>query len=241
ARWSPRPPEYYCALWPLLLVPAVLLRHRHADEARLPQLARELAVEAAPGERALGGAAAAQLAGEEVADLLADLLRLQGKLAQGEVEGGHRGVLLAEDGAGDDHAVDLRGSLPDPAHARLAVPALQRELLAHAVASVDLHGGVDDVADHLARVELGDGGFDARVLASAGLPRALPDEPARGADLDHGVREHPLDGLALREGRTEGGALLGVLHRHLVGGHRHPEIAGRVREALLHEEIEGEV
>src|SRR5262249_62246095 len=106
------------------LGPAVLLRPRHADEARLAELARELAVEAAPGERALGGAAAAQLAGEEIADLLADLLRLQGKLAQGEVEGGHGRVLLAEDGAGNDHAVDFRGALADPPYARLAIPAL---------------------------------------------------------------------------------------------------------------------
>src|SRR5499425_2220458 len=233
--------EDYVALQRRPLVAAVLLRPRHADEARLAELARELAVEAAPGERALGGAAAAQLAGEAIADLLADLLRLQGKLAQGEVEGGHGRVLLAEDRASDDHAVDFRGALADPAYSRLPVPTLQGELLAHPVAPVDLHGGVDDAAEHLARVELGDGGLDARVLAAVGLPRAFPNEPARGADLHHGVREHPLDGLALRERRPEGGALLGVLHGHPVGGHRHPEVAGGVREALLHEEIEGEV
>src|SRR5499425_1995293 len=233
--------EDHVALQRRPLVSAVLLRPRHADEARLAEPARELAVEAAPGQRALGGAAAAQLAGEKIADLLADLLRLQGKLAQGEVEGGHGRVLLAEDRASDDHAVDFRGALADPAYSRLAIPALERELLAHPVAAVDLHGGVNDAAEHLARIELGDGGLDARILAAVGLPRALPDEPARGADLHHGIRQHPLDGLALREGRPEGGALLGVRHRHPVGGHRHPEVAGRVRETLLHEEIEGEV
>src|SRR3990172_6075573 len=71
------------------LVAAVLLRPRHADEAGLAQLAREVAVEAAPGERALGRARPAERAGEEVAYLLTDLLRLRGKLAQLEVEGGH--------------------------------------------------------------------------------------------------------------------------------------------------------
>src|SRR5215467_14240374 len=233
--------EDHVALQRRPLVSVVLLRPRHADEPRLPELAREFPVEATPGERALGGAAAAQLAGEEVADLLADLLCLQGKLAQREVEGGHGRVLLAEDRASDDHAVHLRRPLADATHARLPVPALQGELLAHPVAPVDLHGGVDDAAEHLARVELGDGGLDARVLTAVGLPRAFPNEPARGADLHHGVREHPLDGLALRERRPEGGALLRVLHRHPVGGHRHPEVAGGVREALLHEEIEGEV
>src|SRR5215813_6047029 len=175
--------ENHVALQRRPLVPAVLPRPRHGDEACLPEPARELAVEAAPGERALGGAAAAQLAGEEIADLLADLLRLQGKLAQGEVEGGHGRVLLAEDGAGNDHAVDFRGALADPPYARLAIPALERELLAHPVAAVDLHGGVNDAAEHLARIELGDGGLDARVLAAVGLPCALPDGPARGADL----------------------------------------------------------
>src|SRR5215470_93795 len=196
--------EDHVALQRRPLVSVVLLRPRHADEARLPELAREFPVEATPGERALGGAAAAQLAGEEIADLLADLLCLQGKLAQREVEGGHGRVLLAEDRASDDHAVHLRRPLADATHARLPVPALQGELLAHPVAPVDLHGGVDDAAEHLARVELGDGGLDARVLTAVGLPRAFPNEPARGADLHHGVREHPLDGLALRERRPEG-------------------------------------
>src|SRR5262249_62085098 len=165
------------------LAPAVIPAQRPADKPPRAEPARELAVEAAPGQRTLGGATIPQLAVEEIADLFADLLCLQGKLAQREVEGGHGRVLLTEDGASDDHAVNLRGPLADAAHARLPVPALQRKLLAHPVAPVDLHGGVDDAAEHLARVELGDGGLDARVLTAVGLPRAFPDEPARGADL----------------------------------------------------------
>src|SRR5207247_6635244 len=62
----------------------------------------------------------------------------------------------SEERARDDHAVHLRGPLADAAHARLAIPALQRELLGDAVAAVDLHGGVDHAAEHLARVQLGD-------------------------------------------------------------------------------------
>src|SRR5262249_59414083 len=120
-----------------------------------------LAVEAAPGARALGGAAAAQLAGEEIADLLADLLRLQGKLAQGEVEGGHGRVLLAEDGAGNDHALDFRWSLADPADSRLAIPALERELLANPLAAAVLPSGVNFAAESPAPVELGRLGVDA--------------------------------------------------------------------------------
>src|SRR2546425_86090 len=87
----------------------------------------------------------------------------------------------AEQRAGDHHAVHLGGALADPTHARLAIPAFQRELLGHTVAAVDLDGAVDDAAEDLARVDLGDRGLHARVLAAVGLPRAVPDEPARGA------------------------------------------------------------
>src|SRR4029453_4706539 len=120
----------------------------------------------------------------------------------------------AEERAGDDHEVDLRRPLADSAHARLAVPALERELLRHAVGAVNLHGGVDDAPQHLARVELGHRRLDARVLAAVGLPGTVPDDVAARANLDLGVGEHPLDGLALAERRTERGALLGVRDRH---------------------------
>src|SRR5262245_32649075 len=147
----------------------------------------------------------------------------------------------AEQRARDDHAVNLGRPLADTAHARLAVPALEGEFLRHAVGAVDLHGGVDDAAQHLARVELGHRRLDPRVLAAIGLPGAVPDDVAAGADLHLGVRQHPLDGLALAERRAERGALLGVHDRHAMRGDGHPEVAGRVREAVLHQKIEGEV
>ena len=135
----------------------------------------------------------------------------------------------------------LRRALADAPHPGLAVPALQRKLLRHAVAAVDLHGRVDDAPEHLARVELGDRGLDTGVLAAVGLPGALPDEPAAGADLDLGVGQHPLNGLALAERDPERRALLGMRDRHAMGGHRHPEIRRRVREAILHEQVEGDL
>src|SRR5712664_4674435 len=79
-------------------------------------------------------------------------------------------ALPAEERARDDHAVHFRRALADAAHARLAIPALEGELLGDAVAAVDLDGGVDDASEHLARVELGDGGLYPRVLAAVGLP-----------------------------------------------------------------------
>src|SRR5262245_39022185 len=147
----------------------------------------------------------------------------------------------AEERARDDHAVNLGRPLADAAHARLAVPALERKFLRDAVGAVDLHGGVDDAAQHLARVELGHRRLDPRVLAPVGLPGAVPDDVAARADLDLGVGEHPLDGLALAERRAERGALLGVGDRHAVRGDGDAQIASRVREAVLHQEVEGQV
>src|SRR6185436_4022487 len=141
----------------------------------------------------------------------------------------------------DDHAVHFGGAFTDAAHAGLPVPALQREFLGDAVAAVDLDGGVDDATEHLARVQLGHRGFHARVLAAIGLPRPRPDDPAAGAELHLGVRQHPLDGLALGQGLAEGGALLGMRDGHAMRRHRHPEIAGGVGETVLHQEIEGEI
>src|SRR2546430_16951024 len=90
----------------------------------------------------------------------------------------------------------LGRALADATHARLAIPAFQRELLGHPVAAVDLDGAVDDAAEDLARVDLCDRGLHARVLAAVGLPRAVPAEPARGAQLHLAVVVRPLDRLA---------------------------------------------
>src|SRR2546422_832811 len=147
----------------------------------------------------------------------------------------------SEQRARDDHAVHLRGPLADAAPARLAIPALQRKLLGHAVAAVDLHGGVYHAAEHLARVQLGDRRLHARVLAAIGLPRALPDQPAARAQLDLRVGEHPLDRLALAQLLAERLALLGVLDGHAMRGDGDPEVRRGVREAILHEEVERQV
>src|SRR4029453_9825162 len=70
----------------------------------------------------------------------------------------------------------FRRPLADAPHAGLAIPALARELFGHPVAAVDLDGRVDHAAQHLARIELGDGSLDARILPAVGLPGALPDD-----------------------------------------------------------------
>src|SRR5262245_17659434 len=104
--------------------------------------------------------------------------------------------------------MDFGRPFADATHAGLAIPALERKLLRPAVAAVDLHGRVDDASEHLARIELRDRRFHARVLAPVRFPGAVPDEIAARADLDFRVGEHPLDRLALRELLAEGLALL---------------------------------
>src|ERR1700746_327201 len=57
--------------------------------------------------------------------------------------------------AGDDHALDFAGALPDPLDAELAEEALGH-VLAHVAASAEnLDGAVGDPARHLRGVELG--------------------------------------------------------------------------------------
>src|SRR5439155_12856932 len=57
--------------------------------------------------------------------------------------------------AGDDHALDLAGALPDPLDAKLAEKALG-DVLAHVAAAAEhLDGAVGDAARHLRAVELG--------------------------------------------------------------------------------------
>src|SRR4029453_5769934 len=120
---------------------------RHADPAALPHAPREVAVEPAPGARALRPAVLGQLLLEEGADLVTQRLRLGRKRGQLEVECRHDGLLnLPEQGSRDDHAMYFRRPLADAPHAGLAIPALQRELLGHPVAAMDLDGRVDHAA-----------------------------------------------------------------------------------------------
>src|SRR6266851_3274530 len=131
----------------------------------------------------------------------------------------------AQQVARDHHPMHFRGAFADPADARLAVPSLERKLLAHAIAAVDLHRAVDHAPQRLARIQFRDRRFHPRVLAAVGLPRAVPGKPSGRAQLDLGVREHPLDRLAARQQLAEGLALLGMSDRHPKRRHADADIA----------------
>src|SRR5690349_7190631 len=97
----------------------------------------------------------------------------------------------------------LAGTFADSADARLAIPSLDRKFLADAVTAMNLHRAIDHAAEHLTRIELCDRRLGAKVLTAVGLPRALPRQPSRGAQLDLRIREHPLYRLPLREQLAE--------------------------------------
>src|SRR5208283_790999 len=140
--------------------------------------------------------------------------------------------------AGDHHSMHFARAFADPADSRLAVPALDGELLADAVAAVNLHGAIDHAAEHFARIELCDRRLGAEILAAIGLPRSFPRQPPRRAQLDLRIREHPLYRLPFGEQFAEGAALLGMIDRHPERSHTHPDVARRVRKAQASQQIE---
>src|SRR5581483_10424058 len=82
----------------------------------------------------------------------------------------------AQDLAGDHHALDLARALADPADAHFAIPALERQVLGHAHAAMDLHGAVDDPSAAFRSGELGDRRLDAERQAAARLLGGLQRE-----------------------------------------------------------------
>src|SRR5215472_9871967 len=147
----------------------------------------------------------------------------------------------AEQRARDDHPMNFRGSFADSPHARLAVPSLQRQLLAHPVAAMNLHGAIDHLAQHLAGIQFRNRSFGAKVLLAVGLPRAVPGEPARRAQLNRRVRQHPLDRLASCEQLAEGAAPLRVRDRHSQGRHPDADVARRIWKPQACQEVQAQV
>ncbi len=132
------------------------------------------------------------------------------------------------------------GPFADAANAHLAVPALQGEVLGHAIAAVDLDRAVDDPAPALAGQQLGHRRLGAERLAAGGLAGGGEDRPTRRADVDFVVHDHPLNRLARGERGPERLALLGVLDRHLLGADGDAEAAGGIGDALARQPVIGD-
>ena len=130
---------------------------------------------------------------------------------------------VPEDLARDHEPLDLARALVDLGDLRVAVVALDRELLRVAVAAEDLDRLRGLAPRHLGREQL-------RLRALLGVrragrlqPRRPIDEQARGVDLGRHVGELPLDRLEVRDALTERVALLRVLARDVVGRLRDAE------------------
>ena len=82
--------------------------------------------------------------------------------------------VAAQDLARDHHALHLARALADAADAHLAVPALERQVLGHAHAAMDLHRAVDHAAAAFRGGQLGDRGLDAEGQAARAPSRRPP-------------------------------------------------------------------
>src|SRR5919205_3803594 len=133
------------------------------------------------------------------------------------------GGLQTEDRPRDDDALDLARALVDLGDLRVAVVALDRELLRVPVAAEDL--------DRLAGLPAGRlGGEELRLRALLAVrpallpePRGAVDEQARGVDLGRHVGELPLDRLEVADPLAELPPLERVCARRVVGGLRNAE------------------
>src|SRR5205814_4660021 len=127
-------------------------------------------------------------------------------------------LLLPEDLARDHEPLDLARPLVDLRDLRVAVVALDRELLRVPVAAEDLDRLARLPARHL-------GGEELRLRPRLGMRKPVLPEPRRPVreeprrvDLGGHVGELVLDRLELRDRTSERVPLLGVLARDVVRG-----------------------
>src|SRR4051794_33012302 len=100
-----------------------------------------------------------------------------------------------EDAAGHNHAVDLVRTVVDPAAARHHQHVRERRLVGEPARSVHLHRPVDDVVQHLRRVELDRRDLDPRVPSLVDLVRRIERHQPACLNLDVAVRDPVLHRL----------------------------------------------
>src|SRR5579883_2502037 len=128
--------------------------------------------------------------------------------------------------AGDHEPLDLVGALADDHERRVAVVALDAELLHVAVAAEDAHGLEGDLLADLGGEELRHARLEVAALAAVLHRGRLADEEPRRLDLGGHVGELELDRLVLADGLAERPALLRVADGVLEGRLRHTDRAG---------------
>ena len=116
---------------------------------------------------------------------------------------------------GDDHPLDLVGTLVDGGDLGVTVGPLHLHALKEAAAAVDLQGIVGDLQRDVRGVHLRHGGLHAvrRVLLLQ-LRRGVDEEPG-AAQLGGHIRQLEGDALLGRDGLAELDALLGIAQRVL--------------------------
>src|SRR5213080_1339242 len=129
-----------------------------------------------------------------------------------------RSDLVALDKASRDHqTLDLVGTLADDHEGRLAVVALDGELLHVAVAAEDAHRLERDLLAGLGGEELGHARLDVHALAAVLHRGGLPGQEPGRLDLGRHVGELQLDRLVLADRLAERPSLLGIADGVLEG------------------------
>src|SRR6266508_350416 len=144
----------------------------------------------------------------------------------------------AENVAGYDHALDLRGALADLGQLRVAENALDGKLGDIAGAAMDLQRLGRRLHGDLGGKELGHGGGrlrgPSRVLEGRGAER----EESRGLDVGPDVRDHALQPVELGQRPAEGPPLLHVAERLVERGLRDADAHGGHGDAAALEHLQ---
>src|SRR5579863_789946 len=104
--------------------------------------------------------------------------------------------------------LDLIRTFVDAGDAQVAVPTFNGHLTGVAHAAVYLHDAVNDAVGHVRAVEFRHTRLVTVILMLISFPRSVECKPLGGLNLNGGICDHPLNGLAVGDGLPKGDALL---------------------------------
>ena len=99
--------------------------------------------------------------------------------------------------------MDFRGAIIDPIDAGIPIIALDRQIAAITGPAKDLHGAVNNMAQHLGCLHLQHGNAASHLLARINPARRVPERKTRSIDLHGRVRQHLLNHLEITDWRTK--------------------------------------
>src|SRR3989344_358458 len=141
----------------------------------------------------------------------------------------------------DDDLLHVARAFVYLAHTHVAVDALHREVVHHAVAAQRLDGGAAHALGHFAGKQLGHGGLLQARAACVAQPGGVPDELARGFDLRGAVGQAKAHGLVVEDGGAKALALLRIRQRRIKRAARHAHALRGNADAPAFERAQGDL